>query len=108
MKVLWLFGGVFALIVLAAALPHPDKPPQNPDEMSVGYLPPGVCMSADKFNWAADMVVKNTNWSQIEGSATFSASTKSLVGATTVFREMARLGTPACPDLAPLYSQYLV
>jgi len=54
------------------------------------------------------MVVKNTNWSQIEGSATFSASTKSLVGATTVFREMARLGTPACPDLAPLYSQYLV
>jgi hypothetical protein len=84
-----------------------DDSMQKSDTSSVGYLPPGQCMSADKYNWAAGIVVKNTDWSRIEGSASFSPSTKSLVGGVTVFKEMARLGTPACPDLAPIYDRYL-
>jgi hypothetical protein len=41
------------------------------------------------------------------GSATWSAGTKSLVGGVAVFKEMLRIGTQACPDLAPLYNQYV-
>jgi hypothetical protein len=104
---LWTFVGVLGLIVLGSLI-GPSNTSKNPDaRSSVGYLPPGQCMSAEKFNGAARTVVGNTDWSKVSGSVAFTDSTKSLVGGVTVFKEMARLGTPACEDLEPLYSQYL-
>ncbi|WP_159013698.1 hypothetical protein [Acidisoma sp. S159] len=47
-------------------------------------------MSADKFNAASASreVVESTDWSNMAGSATWSAGTKSLAGGVTVFKEM--------------------
>ncbi len=67
-----------------------NSAPVDLNEDSVGYLPAGECMSADKFNAASASreVVESTDWSNMAGSATWSAGTKSLAGGVTVFKEM--------------------
>lgn len=80
--------------------------PENPDVYSSGYMRPGQCMSGDEYNSRVSRFVGNVDWSKVEGSATYSAGTKSLMGGVKVFEEMYRLGTVACPDLAPLYEKY--
>jgi hypothetical protein len=104
--IFWVFAGLLGLVILGS-LVGKDESTRNPDERSVGYLSPGECMSPEKYNWAASIVVKNTDWSQMEESAAYSAGTKSLIGGITVFKEMARLGegvSGSCAALQPIPS----
>lgn len=110
MKLSHVLGILFAGVVLIGMLTKkPDVAPSSADRdsMSVGFLQPGECMSGNKHNSRANDVISNTDWSRIEGSAAFSYSTKQLIGGLKVFDEMRRLGTTACPDLAPIYNKYL-
>jgi hypothetical protein len=87
-----------------------NSTPVDPSEDSVGYPPAGECMSADKSDAASREVVENTDWSNMAGSATWSAGTQPLVGGVAVFKEMLRIGTQACPDLSsfrPAKSEWL-
>jgi hypothetical protein len=66
-----------------------------------------ACMSGDQFNRNAASWVNNVDWSQVQGAATFSHDSKLMMASVKIMDEMKRLGTPACPDLAPTYDQYV-
>lgn len=101
---IWVFGGFVALAIVGSLLP---ETPSNADSRSYGYMPSGQCMSSSSFNRNVGHFINNTDWSQIHGSASFSSGTKQLMGGVKVFDEMRRLGTKACPDLDPLFQQYM-
>lgn len=84
-----------------------EKKRADPDYLSVGRVTAGGCMSESLFNSAATSVVNNTDWQKIYGAAQINAATRRLIGGIKVFEEMQRLGTPACPDILPLYQQFV-
>jgi hypothetical protein len=72
------------LVILGSIVGPQGSNPK--DTYSVGRLTPGECMSGDRYNSLAGTVMGNTDWSKVQGAATFSASTKSLIGGITVSR----------------------
>jgi hypothetical protein len=64
-------------------------------------------MSGTEFNQNAEMWIGNADWSQVQGAATFTKQVKLMIAGVEIMAEVKRLGTQACPDLAPTYDQYV-
>jgi hypothetical protein len=99
-------GGFAVITAISVAAPMIPSPNDDPNSRSVGWLPQGRCMSGPMADERARMVVSNTDWTRIEGAATYGRDVKALIGAVKVFDEMKRLGTQPCPDLRPLFESY--
>ena len=104
-----LFTGMTAVwAVSGISAPPAPATQEEQDSRSVGRLgvTKGGCMSGDQFHTNTNTVVKNTDWSKIEGAATMDTSTRLMIGSLKVLAEMKRLGTPPCPDLRPTYERW--
>jgi hypothetical protein len=93
-------GWTLGILVLLGIIGAGDK--RNHHTVSIAYLPPGQCMSEAKLNEATRDLVRRTDWSQVRDAYNIAPGTRYFMAQMTVLDEMARIGTPPCPDIATL------